>query len=338
MGLERGVHAVVTAAVFNAFAFVFIVLRCISRFMVVRQAGPEDYLIIFALVLSFGLTVTIVLQKNCGLGRHADTVSEEDNETLSKLLYASIILYNLGLFLVKDSILYQYLRFFVDRRYRLAAWVLIISICVAGVAFILTSCFSCWPIAFYWDKSVRGGHCIDLMAFWFSLSGFNIVTDLAVWVLPMPVLKSLRLPRKQKFSLIVVFSLGGFGCITGMLRLHALYIASISTDLTYDNVGAATWSAAELNVGIMCACIPAMRPVINWMFPFLLSSSPYNRDSNPYPPRTSYLRHNSVVEMSQVAKAQSEVSRGDTASFDQGHDPNAIRIKNEWSVNERERV
>ncbi|KIW80727.1 hypothetical protein Z517_07343 [Fonsecaea pedrosoi CBS 271.37] len=338
MGLERGLHAVVTAAVFNTFAFVFIVLRCISRFMIVHQAGPEDYLIIFALVLSFGLTVTIVLQKNCGLGRHADTVSEEDNETLSKLLYASIILYNLGLFLVKDSILYQYLRFFVDRRYRLAAWVLIISICVAGVAFILTSCFSCWPIAFYWDKTIKGGHCIDLMAFWFSLSGFNIVTDLAVWVLPMPVLKSLRLPRKQKFSLIVVFSLGGFGCITGMLRLHALYIASISTDLTYDNVGAATWSAAELNVGIMCACIPAMRPVINWMFPFLLSSSRYNRDSNPYPPRTSYLRHDSVVEMSQVAKAQSEVSRGDTARFDRGHDPNAIRIKNEWSVSESERV
>ncbi|KIW24041.1 uncharacterized protein PV07_09780 [Cladophialophora immunda] len=338
MGLERGMQAVVTAAVFNALAFVFIVLRCISRFMVIHQAGPEDYLIIFALVLSVGLTVTIALQKDHGLGRHADTVSEEDNETLSKLLYASIIVYNLGLFLVKDSILYQYLRFFVERRYRLAAWILIVFICVAGVTFILTSCFSCWPVAYYWDKSIKGGHCVDLMAFWFSFSGFNIVTDLAVWVLPMPVLKSLQLPRKQKISLIAVFALGGFGCITAILRLHALYIASISTDLTYDNVGAATWSAAELNVGIMCACIPAMRPVISLIFPRLLSSSRRDQQSNPYPRGASYMRNDSVVELSQVVKAHSEVSRDDTVSFDHGHEPNAIRIKNEWSISERERV
>ncbi|OAP56481.1 hypothetical protein AYL99_09660 [Fonsecaea erecta] len=338
MGLERGMQAVVTAVVFNVLAFVFIVLRCISRFMVIHRAGLEDYLIIFALVLSTGLTVTIALQKEHGLGRHAYTVSEEDNETLSKLLYASIIVYNLGLFLVKDSILYQYLRFFVEPRYRLAAWALIIFVCLAGVTFILTSCFSCWPVAYYWDKSIKGGHCIDLMAFWFSFSGFNIITDLAVWVLPMPVLKSLRLPRRQKFSLIAVFALGGFGCITAILRLHALYIASISTDLTYDNVGAATWSAAELNVGIMCACIPAMRPIINSMFPRFLSSSRRDHQSNPYPRRVSYARNDSVVELSQAVKAHSEVSRDDAASFDHAHESHGIRAKNEWSISEHERV
>ena len=61
MGLDRGMQAVVTAIVFTALAFVFIVLRCISRFWVIHQAGTEDYLIIFALVLSIGTTVTIFL-------------------------------------------------------------------------------------------------------------------------------------------------------------------------------------------------------------------------------------------------------------------------------------
>jgi len=330
-------QAVVTTVVFNVLAFVFILIRCVSRFVVIKQAGPEDYLIIFAFILSIGLTATIALQKEHGLGRHADTVSKADNETLAQLLYASVIVYNIALFLVKVSILYQYLRFFVQRNYRLAAWWLIGTIGIGGSAFILTSCFSCWPIRYYWDKSIEGGHCVDLLAFWFSLSAFNIITDLAVWFLPMPVLKNLQLPRKQKISLIAVFALGGFGCITSILRLHALYITSVSTDLTYDNVDAATWSAAELNVGIMCACIPAMRPVISLIFPRLLSSTRRDHTSDPYPRGASYYRNDSVVELSHVNKMprSDTTSQEERISFDTTQAPNTIRVKQEWSITER---
>ncbi|KAK5193383.1 hypothetical protein LTR99_006935 [Exophiala xenobiotica] len=337
MGLERGMQAVVTTVVFNVLAFVFILVRCVSRFIIIKQAGTEDYLILSAFVLSGGLTATIVLQKDHGLGQHADTVSEEDNETLGQLLYASVIVYNIALFLVKISILYQYLRFFVQRSYRLTAWCLIGFIGFGGFAFILTTCFSCWPIKYYWNKSIKGGHCVDMLAFWFSLSAFNITTDLAVWFLPMPVLKRLQLPRKQKISLIAVFALGGFGCITSILRLHALYITSISTDITYDNVDAATWSAAELNVGIMCACLPAMRPVISLIFPRLLSSTRRDHTSDPYPRGASYYRNDSVVELSHVNKMpQSDTtSNEERISFDTAHAPNTIRVKQEWTITER---
>lgn len=57
-------QSVVTAVVFNALAFTFIVIRCISRFWVIKKAGLEDYLIIFALVLSVGFTVTIALRES----------------------------------------------------------------------------------------------------------------------------------------------------------------------------------------------------------------------------------------------------------------------------------
>jgi hypothetical protein len=175
----------------------------------------------------------------------------------------------------------------------------------------------------------------------------------------MPVLYNLQLARKQKISLIAVFALGGLwvveqtfaagpllidrlfsGCITGILRLHALYIATNSTDITYDNVEAATWSAAELNVGIMCACVPALRPVIGLVFPRLLASSRRGGNSNAtYPTRGTYIQQNeSVVELSHVAKAQSQVSRDDTVSFEHHHDPTAIRVKSEWTVSEAERV
>lgn len=68
MALDRGMQAVVTAAVFTGLAFVFILIRCVSRFVVIKQAGPEDYLIIFALALSIGVTVIIALREYCCSG------------------------------------------------------------------------------------------------------------------------------------------------------------------------------------------------------------------------------------------------------------------------------
>lgn len=128
--------------------------------------------------------------------------------------------------------------------------------------------------------------------------------------------------------------------MTTVLRFHALYIASVSTDITYDNVGAATWSAVELNVGIVCACIPAMRPLINLVLPRLLSTTRPDHGSSYYPNTGGiYVRNESNVELSRgVIKAQSEVSRDDTISFDHGNDAKAIRVKTEWTVSEGEHV
>lgn len=41
---------------------------------------------------------------------------------------------------------------------------------------------------------------------------------------------------------------------------------SNSSDPTYDNPPAATWSSVETNVGIICSCLPLLRPlVVRWL-------------------------------------------------------------------------
>lgn len=112
----------------------------------------------------------------------------------------------------------------------------------------------------------------------------------------------------------------------------------MSKDLSHDITSATIWSCAELNVGIMCACIPAMRPVISLIFPRLLWTSRRDRSSNPYPRGATYARNDSVVELSQVAKVESDVSREDTVSFDTSHAPNSIHVKQDWSITQAERA
>ncbi|KAK5218125.1 hypothetical protein LTR47_011777 [Exophiala xenobiotica] len=88
------------------------------------------------------------------------------------------------------------------------------------------------------------------------------------------MLKTLNIPRKQKYSLLAVFAVGGFVCIVAILRLHAVYVISNSSDPTYDNVAAAYWSSIELNTGIICASLPTIRPIIAKIFPTWLGSAP----------------------------------------------------------------
>jgi len=63
MALDRGMQAIVASAVLSRLSFIFISIRCVSRFIVIKQAGVDDYLIIFALIPSIGLTASIALCK-----------------------------------------------------------------------------------------------------------------------------------------------------------------------------------------------------------------------------------------------------------------------------------
>jgi hypothetical protein len=219
--MYRGTVAVMVSAIFSGLSALFIILRCISRFFIVKAPGVEDYLIISSLVLSIGLTVNIELRKSTlhsstysdpserrnGLGRHANTVSAEENVRLLQLLYASIFIYNTGLFTCKGSIVYQYLRFFVERTFRRLAWALIAVIVVGALTFLLGTALTCMPVDKFWYVEKPGG-CINKQAFWYSFSSFNLVTDFACLALPIPVLWKLQLPRRQKISLLFVFGLG----------------------------------------------------------------------------------------------------------------------------------
>ena len=66
-----------------------------------------------------------------------------------------------------------------------------------------------------------------------------------------------------------------------------------------DNVGAASWSAIECNTGIICACLPSLRPLVTRMFPHLIPSG--HSDPNGYGGNNS--RSNNTLERSTGGRA-----------------------------------
>jgi fucose permease len=134
----------------------------------------------------------------------------------------------------------------------------------------------------------------------------------------MPLITGLVLPSKQKIILVATFALGGFVTIVGVVRIAYLQQSSTArleglknsehhsaqTNLFWYTAPTLMWSAVEVNVGIICACIPVLKPLFVRITPKIFGSlgsrTPgdmpssrgiaYSKGNPTSRPRSNYLR------------------------------------------------
>ena len=101
-----------------------------------------------------------------GMGRHIDTLSPSQITTSMKPFWASIVIYNLALFLTKISILLQYLRIFPYRLFRILCLSLMAFIFAWSCWTVIGAIFFCRPVEFFWDKTIPDGKCFSQWIVW----------------------------------------------------------------------------------------------------------------------------------------------------------------------------
>lgn len=121
--------------------------------------------------------------------------------------YVSIALYNTGLMAVKMTFLTQYYRVLVLRRFRHICVIAMVVIGAWSFSQVLVGLFICTPVAGFWDASLNP-RCIPTPLQWYVNAAGNILTDIAIFVMPLPVLAHLKLPKAQRVSLVGIFCLG----------------------------------------------------------------------------------------------------------------------------------
>ena len=65
----------------------------------------------------------------------------------------------------------------------------------------------CSPIPAAWDISIQG-KCINRDALYYAQAALNIVTDIVVFVSPLPLLQKLQLPLRQRLVIISILLAG----------------------------------------------------------------------------------------------------------------------------------
>jgi fucose permease len=194
----------------------------------------------------------------------------------------------------KTSILMFYLSLSkTNKIFRICTLATLCIVNVAGLALTFLNIFQCTPISAAFKTPIPvQAKCQDIVTLYLSSAPVNIITDLAIFFLPMPILTAMRLPRKQKTILVVTFGFGFFVAVVDVIRIVYLQDASLNrleevnnnragtvnnsgdqrntTDVSWYASLSYMWSAIEVNVGIMCGCVPGMKPLVSRFMPYIL--------------------------------------------------------------------
>ncbi|KAH8594916.1 hypothetical protein B0O99DRAFT_166811 [Bisporella sp. PMI_857] len=273
------VPVVITTILFTSIAFIVVSLRICTRVVMLKNAGADDYLMLASMLSSIGFAVVVFMQIKYGLGSPFASMPQEHLTKFLQCLWATIPVYNLALTFSKLSIICQYMRIFTQEKVVKLCKIMLGILVVYGLWTVIGSACMCMPVSHFWDLSPKGS-CMNKLAFWFSNAALNITTDIMIFAIPMPLLKQLQLPKRQKIGLMFVFGFGAFVCVTSVIRLKALYEISVATDTALEGVNAAIWSGIEINVAIACASLPSLKPLIGKILPGFLSTTSSRDRSN----------------------------------------------------------
>jgi hypothetical protein len=144
-------------------------------------------------------------------GRHQSYIVTIDPAKLPlhfKGIMVSELLHPAAVAFPKLLVVLLYLRIMTNKHERLAAKVLVVLISATWFAYSVAALFQCTPFAFNWDKMLAGGHCFDIQIFANSSSVPNIITDLAVLVLPVRMVWGLKISVGRRAGLLVIFLTG----------------------------------------------------------------------------------------------------------------------------------
>ncbi|KAF3761966.1 hypothetical protein M406DRAFT_221657, partial [Cryphonectria parasitica EP155] len=262
---SRSEQVVVIMSALWSVSALFVLLRVVSKTMS-RTFHTEDYIIISAIVLA----AVVYALAGLGLGSHVWDLADGALQQILRLFYISEIIYVAALALTKTSIISMYLRIFdPHKHYRFACHAALLFILLPSMAVLLATILSCRPISYFWDRNplqVPHGKCLNVVALAYANSGLAVAQDIILIVLPVGMLWRLNISRRRKVLIALIFAVGGLGLVATIIRLRTLYVFGSLKDPTWDYVPVVYWTTVELAAGILCACLPALRILVEKIF------------------------------------------------------------------------
>ncbi len=123
----------------------------------------------------------------------------------------TFIFYALSLAFTKMAILLLYMRILTRGYVRKISYAVLAAVVICNIWVLVSLLIQCIPLQAVWDSSVQGW-CLPSQDIGLLNSLLHIVTDFAIFALPIPAVLSLKMARNQKISVVALFGVG-FLCV-----------------------------------------------------------------------------------------------------------------------------
>ncbi|KAI9678740.1 MAG: hypothetical protein M1817_005797 [Caeruleum heppii] len=241
----------------------FVIMRIFTKARISRAIGLDDYICVLALGFVIADMAGIIFMCHEGLGAHMWDISlDKFHKRWVVFNVLNGLLYTIALSLVKLALLLLYLRIFkISRVMRWVIYGVIAFVVGYTTGGVLALIFACNPVKKNWDWTVTEGVCtVGAFPLGTALNILNIITDIATLVVPFPMVWSLQLSLKQKIGVLAMFATGTLVCVATLVRVILFQQLKTNPDLTWAVYRIIWPSVFELTVGLICACLPSLRP------------------------------------------------------------------------------
>jgi len=244
-------------------------LRVVGQLRISREQRlkMDDWMMLVGSVMTMAYVIIMIVSYKNGAGNHIYVLTAEQLRIYSITVYASTPLFNIGILLVKLSVLVTFWNIFgvsvTMRRFIIG----IGAVTSAGIIGVTASMmFPCRPVA----KAIfpqMDGKCIPLVPNYFVQAGFMVASDLAIYILPIPMVIKLHLRTAQKAAIIGLFALGGLACIAGIVKLCMMPSLLSNPDISYNATTSLVWLNVELTASVVAGSGPALKSIARSWFP-----------------------------------------------------------------------
>ncbi|ORY01677.1 hypothetical protein BCR34DRAFT_574724 [Clohesyomyces aquaticus] len=242
-------------------AFLAVVLRFWSRKIKGYGYWVDDWLIVAAQVCATGKLVNEFWLISKGYGKHREASGPEIDYYFYLGYFVATIIYACIITLVKYAILALYWRIFGRETIQWPVFFLAFFATAWFISVLFLTIFSCVPTKAFWDRKTKAKCGVDHHKVQWGVSLPNILTDVALLLLPLPHVLRLSTSRLQKTMLMGTFSLGGFVCIASIMTLVSVLRQDPGPDSPWNWVDQGLWGNSEVHFAIISACLPVLRPV-----------------------------------------------------------------------------
>ncbi|KAF2963518.1 hypothetical protein GQX73_g10049 [Xylaria multiplex] len=279
----------VMTVLFTIIIIAVVVLRFYARHITRAGYGADDWTALAALLFTLGLNgIFLGATIEGAITGHSPVVDGWPvtiplEITAQKYKYAFQTTEKWVFGLIKISILLLWKRLFgSSKRFRVLCWVMIGITIAWTLAFFFTTVFQCgtrwsmnWaPIGIFLTQ------CIESLDVLTVFAATDIISDLIIICMPVPLIWRLHLPTKKKVALNSVFLVGFFTIGAGIARTYMYLVTSYDKESNPDFIADFTlcilWSEIEANVAMMVCCLPTLSPVVG-KFASSLRTTPLGR-------------------------------------------------------------
>ncbi|KZL77652.1 integral membrane protein [Colletotrichum tofieldiae] len=199
-----------------------------------------------------------------GGGFHVYEISKESFKGVREVLtsslgvYAITLVYSPSSYFTKLTLLWITIRVFrLHRKTIIGTYAVIFFLTCYTIPVLFIKALICRPIAGFWDPAIQTT-CYNQRAIFVADTAVSAITDMAVLCIPIPVAATLRMSWNKRLKVIAMLSSGGVATAASIIRLVLVIKLQNSHDEPIDLIRFNLLGTAEVSIGLMCACLPAI--------------------------------------------------------------------------------